>query len=390
MWSGELRKVRDRYEALGRDFEQAAADGRKTRRLAARLWATLAREGLFTNCPWHGDQDGLGYAAAAIEGLTCGIRDSGTGISLIIHIGLGLPIIQRFARAEVRSRYIELLEGGETTCSLAMTEPSGGSEAFNLDTTVSPVEGGYRLNGEKWHITNMPVAGVIVTFARDTETNRPVALLVDPAWKGVERSAPFKPSGLRSSPLGGVHFREVFIPDSHLLGEVGDGIRIFNLAALRERIMIPFAAVGLLDRLIRDGFAYAQDRVVFNQPIAGNQYVRKRLTDMQIAAETTRGVAHMALRKHLAGEDASMEASVAKVHACQAGISSALHVMQIFGSHGYREGLFDDILLSGVGAAIGGGTEEMQREMIYQSMYLRYRRGKSPSGIAAGPPPRSD
>ena len=95
---------------------------------------------------------------------------------------------------------------------------------------------------------------------------------------------------------------------------------------------------------------------------------------MKIGIETSRGVAQAALRRYMKGEEAGLEASIAKVHASRIAIANALDMIQIFGSHGFSESDLSDFLLSGVGASIGGGTEEMQREMIYQSMYLAYRR----------------
>lgn len=382
MWNPELKCVRDRFERLGRSHQVAAQQGREARRLPEGLWEHLAKAGLFATYLREGRNEGMAYAAAAIEGLSSGLLDAGTGISLVSHLGLCLWTVSRYARPPLRERYLEPLSSGRALAAFATAEPHGGSDAQKLTARLTRSPAGFVLNGEKWSITNAPVASLIITTGREIATQHPISVLVDPAWPGVERQT-LRPAGIKSSPTGRILFTDVEIPESHILGKVGEGIQILFDAFTRERVLAPFVFIGLMDRLTHEAFAYAQTRVVFDQPIGDFQYVRKRLTDMKIDLETTRAMAHLALGRYLSGEESGLEVSLAKMYSAAKATDAFTNAVKIFGSHRLEEGDLDELVMASLAGSIAGGTEEMHREVIYQSMYRQYRRNRGKENDAA-------
>src|SRR5262245_32037930 len=220
MWNAVLKTARDRFEAIGRAHQALAQQGREARHLPQGLWEKLASEGLFTTYLREGPNEGMAFAAAAIEGLSHGILDGGTGISLVSHMGLCLWTIARYARSPIREHYLEPLSTGKSLAAFATAEPHGGSDAQRLTAQLKPSPKGFVLTGEKWSITNAPVASIVITTGRELHTHHPISVLVDPAWPGVERHT-LKPVGIRSSPTGRIVFQDVEIPESHVLGRVG-------------------------------------------------------------------------------------------------------------------------------------------------------------------------
>jgi alkylation response protein AidB-like acyl-CoA dehydrogenase len=367
---------------MGGEFEGEVALARAQRRLPEGLFRALGREGLFRAA--HRSGEDLAEVAAALEGLLYGVKDCGVASSVIIHHCV-CHLVGRYAVDATRISYASLLSGGQCPSAVAMTEPQGGSAAFEPRTRLVETPDGLVLQGEKWHITNAPVAGILVVFAKDERVGGLSAVLVDSDWAGVERCA-LQPSGMRSAPVGRLVFRDVRVPRDHLLGEAGGGVAIFNETTTREKILVAAATVGLFGRVLDDMMSYAQERTSGGKPIGHFQYVRARLTDVKVGLEATRGLTRAALGKYLSNEDASVEASIAKMYAADYGISAATHAMKLFGSHGFEESGLSDLMLGSIGASLGGGTEEAQRELIYKGLYVEHRRAhRNPSGGAVTP-----
>src|SRR5262245_41668801 len=158
LWDRSLQAIYETYRALGHSLESAAAEGRAQHNLPAGLWPALAAAGFFEKA--LEEPAGLAYAAAAMEGLTYGIRDPGTTISVIAHVGLCLPIVSKFSggedQEESRPGWLRGLCNGVGVGSFALTEAHGGSEPFNVHTTLRSMDAenpaaDYVLCGEKWH-----------------------------------------------------------------------------------------------------------------------------------------------------------------------------------------------------------------------------------------------
>lgn len=376
MWTNELLEVRKQFEVLGEEYRSAAVQGREERHLPLGLWEALAKHELFiSSLPHHGN-DGIDFAAAALEGLIAGLRDGGTAISLVSQLGMCAPTIYKYAQPEIKDHYLKQLSLGKVLPAFATTEPQGGSDPKSFTTEITATPSGYRLNGVKWSITNAPIAAMAIVLALETESRLPVSVLVDCSWPGVDQSQVLKPPGLRSSPTGKIIFKDVEVPRNHILGDLGTGYRIMNEALLRERLLFPFAHLGGMGTLLKETFSYSMNRIVFKKPIGEFQYIRKRVTDMQIGLETARCMAHQALTKFLSGKDASMESSIGKLYSANVAIEIVTNAIKIFGSQRFQEGDLDEVLMSCMASSLAGGTEEMHREVIFQNLYRGYRRGR--------------
>nr|VFJ61510.1 MAG: Acyl-CoA dehydrogenase [Candidatus Kentron sp. FW] len=380
--AASFEEIRKRFIEIGlRCDKEDIVTAREHASLPRGLWKELADKRIFEcSADRTASRRQLYNLAATLEGLCYALQDVGIAMSLGSQVGLCLPFIVRCRDAELKRVCLEPIQSGEQIVAFAITEPHGGSDAYNLQTRLSRHvdDGRLVLNGRKWNITNIPEARWIVTIANDTENSTPVAILVDVHWEGVLTS-PHRTIGMRGSPIGSVDFENVTIPENYLLTNEGEGKRLVQEAFLRERILAPFLVLGTVDRLCDRIISYARRREVFRKPISNYQYIQKRFTDAKIIIEATRAMAIRTLEKFVRGEKVSMEASISKIFSTNAYNEVVTHMLKVCGSHGYQEQ--DDIgrlLLDSVGMVIAGGTDEVHRKVIFQEMLMEsFRRRKS-------------
>lgn len=372
MWTAERQAARASYASIGKELENELVRARHRREPSAAPFRVLSSTDLFS-AALAGDD--FAASAAAVEGLLHGARDAGLASAVIIHHGV-CSIVGRFGSPALAERFRR--DGLVGPCSVAMTEAHGGSAAFEMTTRLVRDGAMLRLQGEKWHITNAPLAPALVVFARDEEVGRPSAVLVDRRAEGVAVE-PLSPCGMRSAAVGRIRF-DTAVREDAIVGARGEGVTIFQEATVREKILLAFATAGIVERVLDDMLDFAHTRAPAGAPLASFQYVRRRITEAHIRLEAARGLSHLALARWLQGEECGVESSTAKLYAAETGLEIGVHAMKLFGSHGFEDGGLSDIVLGAIGASLGGGSEEAQREIIYKGLYLRKRRRAQGSG----------
>lgn len=232
---------------------------------------------------------------------------------------------------------------------------------------------GYLLNGVKKHITNAPIADLILVLGRIPELGtRDITLfLIERGQSGLETGEAEVMFGNRTSPTGPLHFRDLALPAENVIGLPGNGLEtIYNIISL-DRLLYGLTAAAYLEPILSDTMAYAQERTAFKAKIADHQYVQGRLTDIKIAMESVRWISYAALDYLVRGDpEASLMGSIAKLQGSEALCLATEHVMQIFGHLGYMEGPIAKDVRDALGTRIAGGTTEMQRRNIMNQMVL--------------------
>ena len=160
--------------------------------------------------------------------------DPSLGVFMGVHCGLCTKAIVLFANHEQKARYLPMLARGETRGAYALTEPETGSDAQHIVSRAerSPDGKGWILNGRKHWIGNGHRAGVLVTFAqtpveRDGQTiQRPTAFIIRPDMQGFRVVRTVHKMGIRGSTQAELAYENMFVPDDHVLGEVGKGFRV--------------------------------------------------------------------------------------------------------------------------------------------------------------------
>lgn len=290
---------------------------------------------------------GLGLSASAyarVFGAVASI-DASLGVLIGVHCGLGSKAIVIAGNEAQKQRYLPMLARGETLAAYALTEPETGSDAQNVVSTArrSPGNDGWILNGRKHWIGNGQRAGVIATFAqtpveRDGKTvQRPTAFILRSDMPGFRVDGTVKKLGIRGSTQAELVFEELFVPDDHVLGEVGKGFRVAVNALNAGRLSLASGCTQACKRLLGEFTRYAEARTQFGGPLASFEITQRKIATMAsetYAADAMVGSLAAALDAP-DSVDAALEAACAKVFASELVWRSADELVQLAGGRGF-------------------------------------------------------
>lgn len=270
--------------------------------------------------------------------------DPSLGVFMGVHCGLCTKAIELFANHEQKVRYLPALARGETLGAYALTEPETGSDAQHIVSRAerSPDGNGWILNGRKHWIGNGHRAGVLVTFAqtpieRDGKMiQRPTAFIIRPDMPGFRVVRTVRKMGIRGSTQAELAFENMFVPDDHVLGEVGKGFRVAVNALNAGRLSLASGCATATKRLLGEMTRYAEARVQFGAPLATFEITQRKLATVASEAYAADAmVGSLAAALDSDNVDASLEAACAKVFASEMVWRAADEMVQLAGGRGF-------------------------------------------------------
>jgi len=295
-----------------------------------------------------------------------------TSVILIVTNELtGYPLYT-YGTEEQKKKYLMPLLQGETLGAFGLTEAGAGSDVAAMETTATPRDGGYVLNGNKLFISNGAEADTIVTFATldKSQGYRGVnAFIVEKDYPGFSVGKHERKLGIRASSTVELVFEDCFVPAENRLGDEGKGFRVALSTIDASRLGIAAQSIGIAQGAFDKSLAYARDRHQFGQPISGFQAIQWMLADMATQIDAARLLTHRAAYLKDQGQSYIKEASMAKVYAAETAMSVTTKAIQIHGGYGYTkdypvERYFRDAKIT----EIYEGTSEMQRWTIARQL----------------------
>jgi len=229
---------------------------------------------------------GLGYVAYGLIAREVERVDSGYRSMMSVQSSLVMVPIETFGSEEQKLKYLPKLATGEWIGCFGLTEPDHGSDPGSMATRAKKVDGGYSLTGSKTWISNAPIADVFVVWAK-TEDGLIRGFILEKGWKGLSAPAIHGKVGLRASITGEVVMDGVFVPEENLLPDV-TGLKGPFTCLNSARFGIAWGALGAAEDCYARARQYTLDRKQFGRPLAANQLIQKKLTDM--AAEIALGL----------------------------------------------------------------------------------------------------
>jgi len=336
------------------------------------LWLECGRLGL-QGLPVPEQYGGAGLdplsTALAMEAFGYGCEDGGLVFSVGAHLLACVVPILSHGSEEQKRRYLPGLANGTLIAANAMTEPDSGSDAFSMSTTAEPDGDGFLIRGTKTFCTNGPVCDLAVVYAA-TDRDKgfhggTTVFVVETGTAGFSVGQRFEKLGLRTSPISELLFDDVRVPGEAVVGRVGAGGVIFNESMEWERICLPAAHIGTIERLLERSLEYARTRRAFGQPIARFQAVSHRIVDMKVRLEAARLLTYRAAGRIGQRRDVGMDASMTKLFVSESLVTSALDAIRLFGGYGFmQEYDVERALRDAVGSTLYSGTSEMQRNII--------------------------
>jgi butyryl-CoA dehydrogenase len=309
--------------------------------------------------------DTVSYAVAVEEiGRVCG----STGLAFAAHVSLGTYPLFKYGTRAQKEKYLRGLTQGEYLGAFGLTEANAGSDAAGTRTMAVRDGDFWVLNGSKCWITSGGIARTVILTAR-TSSEKGVkgisAFILEHPTPGFRVAKDEEKLGVRGSQTVELSLEDVRIPAGNLLGEVGQGFKIFMDTLDGGRISIGALALGIAQGAYEYSVEYAKTREQFGQPIANFQGLSWILADMATQIEAARLLVYNAARLKDAGLPFTRESAMAKLFASEVGMWVTTKAIQVHGGNGYSreypvERYFRDAKLM----EIGEGTSEIQRTVI--------------------------
>lgn len=298
--------------------------------------------------------------------------DPSIGLSVAAHNSLCTNHILSFGNEEQKKRWIPKLASAEWIGAWGLTEHNTGSDAGGMNTTAVLEGNSWILNGAKNFITHGKSGDIAVVIARTGkkgDSRGMTAFVVERGTPGLSSGKKEDKLGMRASETAEMIFDDCRIPDTHRLGEVGEGFVQSMKILDGGRISIGALSLGIAKGAYEAALKYSKERVQFGKPISEFQGISFKLADMATEIEASELLLHKAAFLKNEGRSVSKLGAMAKMYASEVCVRAANEAVQIHGGYGYTkdfpvEKFYRDSKL----CTIGEGTTEIQKIVIARSI----------------------
>lgn len=336
------------------------------------LWRRAGATGLLL--PMAPDEFGGGggdflHTAIVVEEIAAALATGITGFTT--HSDIVAPYLVEFGSRAQKERWLPEMAAGNVVGSIAMTEPSAGSDLKAIRTSAKRVDGGWLLNGQKTFITNGYHADRVLVVAKtdpDAGAKGMSLLWVDATSPGFSKGKLLDKIGQRAQDTAELFFEDVKVPQADLVGEENKGFGYLMHGLVQERLMIAMRCATALEAALSWTITYTRERSTFGRPLIENQYTRFKLAEIKTLAAATRAFVDQCVVDHMRGELNADGAAMAKLWATEATLAID-DLLQMFGGYGYMREYpiaraFTDVRPN----RIYGGSSEVMKEIISRTL----------------------
>lgn len=275
----------------------------------------------------------------------------------------------RFATEEQKQVYVIPTNQGMRRDAYAITEELAGSDPSQCDTRADRVSGGYRISGEKWFVTVGDVADYFLVHAHvNGDPDKATVFFVEKDLPGVK---------VKRTPLYTHHFAykhpefifdNVFVDETKVLGEVGEGYELTKDWFVEARLGIAARCVGAATRALESANEFSANRKQFGKSIRDYQAIEFKLADMAVAIMAAKSMLYRVCADISESPDRKVNharAAALKLYCSEMAGRVCDEAVQIYGGRGYMreyavERLWRDVRVD----RIWEGTSEIQRVII--------------------------
>ena len=286
---------------------------------------------------------------------------------------ISIEPIYRLASEELKTRVLPEIISGRRGSSLAITEPSGGSDVARLKTCAVRDGAYYLISGEKTFITGGMNSDYFVVAARTGGSGiAGISLFfVEAGAEGFTRAAQGRKMGWWASDQATLYFDQCKVHRAQMLGAEDRGFLAIMENFNHERVGLIACSVGMMRACLEESIAWAQTRETFGKPLIKHQVIRHKIAEMSVRIDTCAAYLDQICWQINQGEMPVAEIAKAKFFTTKALEFCASEAMQILGGAGYLRGNRVERIYREVKVmAIGGGSEEIMRDLAVRQMGL--------------------
>ena len=338
------------------------------------LWELMGNLGLhgITISEEYGGVD-MGYLAHCVAVEEISRANAAIGMSYGAHSNLCINQIYRWGNEQQKNKYLPKLINGEHIGSLAMSEPSAGSDVVSMKLKAEKRNDYYLLNGSKMWITNGPDADTLVVYAKTDVTAGPkgiTAFLIEKDMKGFSTGKKLDKLGMRGSNTSELIFENCEVPYENVLGEEGKGVNVLMSGLDYERVVLAAGPVGIMAAAMDVVVPYIHEREQFGKPIGTFQLMQGKIADMYTAMNACRSYVYAVAKACDEGQTTRKDSAGCILYAAEKATLIALDAIQCLGGNGYINDYPTGRLLRDAKLyEIGAGTSEIRRMLIGRELF---------------------
>jgi acyl-CoA dehydrogenase len=284
---------------------------------------------------------GLGLAAASV--IMEEINRSGGNAGAVHGQMYNMGTLLGSGSPAQKHKYLPLIASGKLRLqSMAVTEPTAGTDTTRIKTTAVKKDGRYVVNGQKVWISRVQHSDLMILLARTSpladakRKSEGMSIFIVDLREAIGRGLTLRPiANMVNHETNELFFENLEIPEENLIGEEGKGFTYILDGLNAERALIAAECIGdgywFIDRATR----YANQRVVFDRPIGRNQGVQFPLAEAYIEVEAANLMRFRACALFDARRPCGAEANMAKYLAAKASWEAANVCLQTHGGFGF-------------------------------------------------------
>jgi len=284
---------------------------------------------------------GLGLAEASVimEEINRSGGNSGSCHGQMYNMG---TLLRHGSEAQ-KLRYLPRIASGELRLqSMAVTEPTTGTDTTKIKTTAIRKGDRYVVNGQKVWISRVQHSDLMILLARTTplaevkKKSEGMSIFIVDLKAALGRGLVVQPiANMVNHETNELFFENLEIPAENLIGEEGQGFKYILDGLNAERTLIAAECIGdgywFIDRVV----AYAKEREVFGRPIGMNQGVQFPIAECYIEIEAANLMRWKACELFDANQPCGAQANMAKYLAAKASWEAANACLQFHGGFGF-------------------------------------------------------
>lgn len=341
----------------------------KTNEFPSELWKEMGELGLLgiTVDEEFGGVN-MGYLAHTVAVEEVARASASVSLSYGAHSNLCVNQIQLNGTLDQKKKFLPDLVSGTKVGALAMSEVGSGSDVVSMSLKAEKLNGYYRLNGNKFWITNGPDAETLVVYAKTDPTagsKGVTAFIIEKSMKGFTTSGHFDKLGMRGSNTAELIFENVEVPFENILGEEGRGVNVLMSGLDYERVVLSGIGVGIMHSVLDYLMPYMHERKQFGKSIGEFQLMQGKLADIYTAMNSSRAYVYATANACDRGEVTRQDAAACVLYASEQAMAVAVQGVQAMGGAGYlNDSPLSRIMRDAKLMEIGAGTSEIRRMLV--------------------------